>query len=96
MNLPSDSFFGTCSDIEFHRNDIPQNLSVQVLGYYNRDNIKIDKLMITLLSPTWISYPLEFEVLNLGWTETNYINYGDGGVHLIKHMILKNPGEFIR
>ena len=69
MNLPSDSFFGNCLELEIHLNNVPKNLSAEVLGYYNRDHIKIDMIQLIFVSPTWISHPMKFQASNLGWTD---------------------------
>ena len=69
MNLPSDSFFGNCLEFDIHLNNIPKNLSVEILGYYNRDHIKIDMVQLIFVSPTWISHPMTFQASNLGWTD---------------------------
>jgi hypothetical protein len=92
MDLPSDAFFGKCRGFKIQRNLIPKNLSVEVLGYYNRDNIKIDTILVAFVSPTWLGQPLEFETANLGWTTTNINTYGDGGVHVLKSLKLQNQG----
>ena len=95
MNLPSDAFFDTCKTLRISRTNVPQNMSVEFLGYSSNDNINVKSVLISLSSPTWISrQPLEFQAKDIGWTSTNLQTYIDGGLHVISQLQLKNPGNF--
>ena len=41
-------------------------------GYHERDNIKIEKVLVSFASQLWISPHLQFEAAEIGWTSTNY------------------------
>ena len=92
MDLQSDAFFGTCANYEIYMEKIPKNVSIEFLGYYARDNIKVDQVKVSFSSPTWLSHPLQYQGSNIGWTATNFQTYEDGGVHVISQLQLKNPG----
>ena len=92
MDLQSDAFFGTCTNYRIYMEKIPKNVSVEFLGYYARDNIKVDQVKVSFSSPTWLSHPLQYQGSNIGWTATNFQTYEDGGVHVISPLQLKNPG----
>ena len=98
MDLQSDDFFGSCNSAKISSKKVPQNLTIELLGYHARDNIRIENILVSFVSPTWIGNPLQYEILDVGWSGTNYKSYEDGGVHLIKTMKSKNPGwyQFIR
>ena len=92
MNLPSDAFFDSCKTLRISRANVPQNVSVELLGYSSTDNINVKSVLISLSSPTWISHPLEFQAKDIGWTSTNLQTYIDGGLHVISQLHIKNPG----
>ena len=41
-------------------------------GYHERDNIKIEDVLVSFASQLWISPHLQFEASQIGWTSTNY------------------------
>ena len=94
MDSTSDDFFDSCQNAKIFKDDIPQNLSIEFLGYHARDNIRIDDVHLSFKSPTWIGQPLNYEILDFGWTGTNYESYEDGGVHAVRNSTLKNPGWY--
>ena len=47
-------------------------------GYHERDNIKVEEVLVNFASKTWLSQPLQFYASNMGWTGTNYQSYDEG------------------
>ena len=53
---------------------------------------QIERVVTSFQSPAWVNNPVEYEVVDLGWSTTNEENYQEGGAHLKSKMMLKNPG----
>ncbi len=92
MDLPNDAYFGTCHGFQIQKESVPADLQVEMLGYYNRDNLEVDRIQLDFTSPTWLGEPLQFQADNVGWTSTNYKTFADGGVHVEAPLTLLNPG----
>ena len=57
-------------------------------GYHERDNIKVEEVLVNFASKTWLSQPLQFHASNIGWTGTNYQSYDEGKVIDTKYVLI--------
>ena len=91
MDNPSENYFGTCLHSKLNRENLPMNLSIEFLGYHKTDHIKIERALVAFSSPTWLTNPLKFQGSKIGWSDTNYQSYQDGGIHVLSALTLLNP-----